>query len=429
MKPKVKSSTGVRFEKLQSKAPRARFALAAFRQRPVWPRWTWQWAGPVLGVFLLLFLGYLLGFAHGSSTRGRLLYSDSRAGSFASRADFDLFWAVADIIQERYYGPLRTKDLVYGSVRGLVEALGDPYSAFDLPGAGRRFFQELAGNYEGVGLEMEYQGEDLVVIAPLQGSPAETAGLKAGDTVLAIDGEAPPVGDILGAIERIRGPVGSRVRLTVQRGDRTLDFEITRAVIHLRSVSLREEEGIHILSITKFVDDTEKLFRQAVNDLLQTQVQRVILDLRNNPGGLLQAAVQVANEFLPAGKKIVEERFKDGKSTIFTSDGSGQLANLQVVVLINGGTASAAEIVAGALRDNGRAVLVGERSFGKGTVQEVDEFADGSILKLTIAAWFTPRGESLEKGLKPDFVVTDDGAEEMVGKAKEILERDEREGL
>jgi len=373
-------------------------------------------AQPVFALLLAVVLGYLFGFSHGYAVRGGLWSSALRKGevNLTQIEEFQLFWSVADIINRRYYGDFNLRDLVYGSVQGLVFALNDPYTSFELPTAGKKFLQELSGNYEGVGIEVEQMGDEFVVVAPLKGSPAEAAGVKAGDTVLAIDGESVWNLSLVEVISKIRGPKGSKVKLTVKRGDQTLQFEITRTVLHIQSVSVREDGDFSIITVSKFGDDTETLFKRVVESLLKEGKEKIILDLRNNPGGLLEAAVRMANEFLPAGKTIVEERFRDGRRSSFTSDGTGRLTDVRIVVLINGGTASAAEIVAGALKDNSRAQLLGERTFGKGSVQEVDEFADGSILKLTIAAWFTPKGYSLSAGIKPDVEVKEEEGEDIV---------------
>ena len=382
-------------------------------------------ARPILVLGLTAVLGYLLGFSHGYALKGSLWPggSPSQIG-LAQQEDFQLFWTVADIIGQKYYGNFDLGNLVYGSVQGLVAALSDPYSSFDLPDTSKQFFQELAGNYEGIGVEVEYRDETLVVIAPVKGSPAYEAGVRPGDIILAIDGKDTSSMDLVEALAKIRGPQGSKVKLLIQRNGQNIIFEITRTLVHIKSVTTKEEDGVFIISISKFAEDTDKLFNQAVSDILKQNPSGVILDLRHNPGGLLDSAVEVANEFLPAGKTIVEERFRGGQKTIFTSDGSGRLTDIKLVVLINGGTASAGEIVAGALGDNGRATLVGERSFGKGSVQEVDEFADGSTLRLTIAEWFTPEGTSLKIGLKPDIELSDREEEDIIlSKAKELLKK------
>jgi carboxyl-terminal processing protease len=200
------------------------------------------------------------------------------------------------------------------------------------------------------------------------------------------------------------------VVLTIIRGkDKPKDFTIVREVVKIKSVQLSFEGDIAILKITKFGTDTEKLFNTAVNQILQKPAKGILLDMRNNPGGFLDTGVKVANEFLPGGL-IVEERFKDGKVTPFSADGKGKLAKIPVVILVDGGSASAAEIVAGALRDNQRAKIVGEPTYGKGSVQEIDEFPDGSALRITIAHWYTPGGISIsEGGLNPDIVIKGDG--------------------
>jgi carboxyl-terminal processing protease len=381
-------------------------------------------ARPALVLILVLALGYLLGFSNGYIISHGFNNLAGNGNLSLQSPNFQLFWTVADLINKKYIGAIKPTDLLYGSVSGLVAALNDSYSSFELPGQSTALTEELSGNYEGIGVELEYRDQNIVVVAPIKGSSAEAMGVRAGDVVVKIDGVDVSALDLPTVIDKIRGPIGSKVTLTLERSGKMIDFQLIRTLIHIKSVSLREEDNLAVVSISKFVDDTTGLFDKIVPEIVAHNDKAVILDLRNNPGGLFDAAVKVANEFLPSGQKIVEERFKDNQKTAFSSDGSGRLTNIKLIVLINGGTASAAEIVAGALKDNKRATLVGEKTFGKGSVQEVDQFADGSLLKLTIAKWFSPGGYSIDNGIQPDLAVSDQEAQDLVLlKAKELAKQ------
>src|SRR3990167_4060023 len=310
-------------------------------------------------------------------------------------------------MKTKYTGDIDYLNVLYGTIKGAVAGLGDPYTSFTTPDENQEFFSSLSGTYEGVGVEIDFVGERLLVVATLEGSPAAVAGLQPKDEIVAVDGRIVTGMTISQAVSLIQGPRGSEVVLTIWReGDNDpQDVKLIRQVVKVASVRLEIKDDIAVLRISKFGSDTEQLFKKAVARILSDGAKGIVLDLRNNPGGFLAVSVKVANEFLSGGM-IVEERFKDGKSTPFSADGNGKLSALPIVVLVDGGSASAAEIVAGALRDNGRGQLVCETTYGKGSVQEVEEFSDGSALRITVAHWFTPLGTSIsEGGLKPDIVV------------------------
>lgn len=362
---------------------------------------------------IILVLGsvYLLGVTKGYHQRITAynfgtVFNNELSGHESQVPNFVLYETVVDIVKDKYYGDVNYLDLLYGSIKGAVFSLGDPYTSFTTPEENKEFFTNLNGIYEGVGIEIDFVDDKLVVIAPIEGSPADEAGLLPQDEIIGIDGMPVSGLELFEVIDLIRGVRGTEITLIIIRGEEEIqEFIITRGVVKIKSVKLDIQDNIAVMRITKFSSDTEKLFNREVNQIISQDVQGVVLDLRNNPGGFLDVGVQVANEFLHGGV-IVEERFMDGKIIPFSADGEGKLSHLPIVVLVNKGSASAAEIVAGALRDNDRAVIVGEQTYGKGSVQEVEEFSDGSALRITIAHWFTPLGVSISKeGIKPDILI------------------------
>jgi len=359
---------------------------------------------------VLLTVIYFLGVTQG-------YYGRITASSFASvfkqelqhkqlgKTDFGLFWDVAGELQDKYFGDINARDMLYGSIRGLVAALGDPYTIFADPTENQQFFDTLNGSYEGIGVELDIVDGALVVVTPLEGSPAEAAGLKPLDQIVSIDGESVLDMNFADVLSKIKGPSGTQVTLVVGRKNvkEPITMKITRQTIKRDSVAMEiDAQKIATIRISRFANDTDAGFEAAVNQVIAEGAKGVVLDLRNNPGGFFDSGVKVANEFLKTGV-IVEERMKTGEKTSFSADGSGRLLDIPLVVLVNEGSASAAEIVAGALQDNQRASVVGETTFGKGSVQEVENFADGSALRVTVAKWYTPNGRSIsDAGIKPD---------------------------
>ncbi len=355
---------------------------------------------------------YLLGVTQGfyekiNYTNYASVFKAELSGKKIGDVDLGLLWDVVKTIDAKYIGTADYRAMAYGAIRGAVEGLGDPYTVFTDPTENKQFFNSLDGVYEGVGIEVDIVGGQLVVVAPLAGSPAEDAGVRSGDTILAVDGQTVAGLSLDEVLVKIKGPSGTSVRLTIARGD-TDPFvvNVQRQVIKRDSVETNiDSEGIATIRIYRFAADTEAGMNKAVEQILKAKARGVVLDLRGNPGGFLDAGVMVANEFIKEGK-IVEERFKTGEITPFSADGKGRLLEIPVVVLVNSGSASASEIVAGALQDSKRALVLGEKSYGKGSVQEVESFPDGSALRVTVAKWFTPAGRSIsEEGIQPDKVV------------------------
>ncbi len=331
-------------------------------------------------------------------------------------------------LKSKYDGTLREKALIEGANRGLVEAAGDQYTAYFNAEEAKQFDNDLSGSFEGIGAELDKKNEQLVVVAPLEDSPAKKAGVKAGDVIVAVDGNDTSGWSIEKAVSKIRGKGGTKVVLSIARGDEPLqDIAIIRATIDSPSVKSRIEDGIGIMTITRFGDDTSQLARKTALEFKAQGVREVIVDVRNNGGGYLQAAQDVASLWLKKDAVIVEER--RGKEVLerLRASGDAPLEGVKTIVLIDKGSASASEILAGALRDNKAATLVGETSFGKGSVQTLVEVADGAKLKVTIARWYTPKGKNITKhGINPDVVVPyGDSTREndaQLSKARELLE-------
>jgi carboxyl-terminal processing protease len=313
---------------------------------------------------------------------------------------------VYDSLRKNFDGELSLEDLQTGMKRGLVEASGDPYTTYFTTEESEEFNGEVNGTFSGIGAELIKENGVIVVTTPLSGFPAEKAGIQARDVIIKIDDEDSTGITVAEAVKRIRGEKGTTVKLTVYREDKQLEFSIVRDTITIPSVTSEVKDGIGILTITRFGDDTAELSRQAANKFLAENVSGVVVDLRNNPGGYLNQAVDVASIWAPKGSKIVEEK-RDGKTIkIDKTVSSPLLESKPTVVIINGGSASASEILAGALKDLGLATLVGEKSFGKGSVQQIDALDGGSALKVTIAKWFTPLGVNINKdGIQPDVEV------------------------
>ncbi len=325
--------------------------------------------------------------------------------------DFALFWEVWETLKRDYVDQekLTEKALFYGALRGLVGATEDSYSVFMNPEEAREFEEDLSGSFEGIGAEIGFRNSVLTIIAPLEEMPAVKAGIRAGDKILEIDGKDASNFTVEEAVKMIRGPKDTQVTLTIVRDKepKPVEIKITRATVVVKSVkhSYDEAKGIFTIKIFNFNSDTETLFNQAVQEALLKKPKGLVLDLRNNPGGYLETAVKVASEWVKEGT-IVTEQFGDGKKIEHGSKGTGRFINMPTVILVNQGSASASEIVAGALKDNNKAKLIGEKTFGKGSVQILRQLEDGSVVKITTAIWLTPKGTNInEQGIEPETVV------------------------
>ena len=313
------------------------------------------------------------------------------------------------LMQRNFDGTIDTNAALEGARKGLVAAGGDPYTVYMNAEESKSLSDDLSGKLSGIGAEIGIKNNFLTVVAPISGAPAEKAGIRAQDLIAKINGEDTTGMTVDKAVSKIRGKAGTTVKLTILHvgGTETADITITRADINVPSVKWSMKDGgIGYIQVSTFGTDTTELIQRAAGEIKAQGATKVILDLRNDGGGYLDAGVSVAGQFLPEGKIVVSER-TDGKTVdTLTSRGGGQLVGLPMVVLINGGSASASEIVAGALHDNGVAKLVGEKTFGKGSVQEIKTLPGGAQLKVTVAHWYTPKGVNINKeGIKPDVEV------------------------
>ena len=324
------------------------------------------------------------------------------------QSEFKIFWEAWELVESEYVdeSTVDQREMTYGAIKGMLSSLDDANTRFSDPVDAVYVEEHIRGSFEGIGVRVEMRDGHLTVVAPLEDSPGEKAGLRGGDIISKVDGT--DIGSLsLGeSVRLIRGPRGTKVTLTIERqGQPPCDVEIERAEIKLRSVRGEMLGDIAYLKINTFNATAPDQFDSTMQELLAEEPVGLILDLRNNPGGLLSSAVHVTSQFLSSGVVLREER-RDADPQVFAVQSGGIATEIPVVVLVNSGSASASEIVAGALQDTGRAVLIGEKTYGKGTVQTINRLSDGSILRLTIARWSTPQNRLIEKvGLEPDIIV------------------------
>lgn len=347
--------------------------------------------------------------------------------------DFGPFWKAWSLLEEKYVDgdAIDRQKLVYGAIEGMTEAIGDPYTVFFPPKENELFESEIKGRFEGIGAEIGIRDNILTVISPLKGSPAAAAGLLAGDKILKIDEKTTNDIPIDEAVTFIRGEKGTQVALTVLRKDEEEPrvIKITRDVIRLPIIEMDRADGdIFIIKLYNFSENAPLEFRRALSEFARSGSNKLVLDLRNNPGGYLEGAVDIASWFFESGTVVAREQFGDGTEIVYRSKGYNALANTKIILLVNEGSASASEILAGALRDKRGIKLVGVKTFGKGSVQELTPLTDKTSLKITIARWLTPSGTSLsEKGLDPDYEVElkrediEQGKDPQLDKALEII--------
>ena len=377
----------------------------------------------------LSFLGSVFG-------EGNLIFGEERSQSTVGPPeglDFSLFWEAWYALEENFVdsGRIDYQKMIYGAISGMTESLGDTYTVFMTPEDLKIFEEDVAGEFEGVGMEIGIRKDQLTVIAPLEGTPAEKAGLRAGDKIIKIDDketrELPP--DI--AVKYIRGPKGTEVTLTIFREgwSEPKEFIIIRDVIEVPSLKWELVEGnIAYIKLYHFTQAARSDFNTAALEILNSPAKKIILDLRNNGGGFLQVAQDIAGWFLKEGDVVtIEDAGSEEEQKFYRTEGPSRLLSYPIVVLINEGSASASEILAGALRDNRGIKLIGEDSFGKGSIQELEELSKGG-LKITIARWLTPKGELIaDRGLEPDIKVemTDEDYEQerdlQLDKAIEVI--------
>ncbi len=383
---------------------------------------------------ICLLAGYQLGLAQ-NDHRNYSERVDFLAGKTSlaatTTADFEPFWKSWLILKDHYAGPKATsttdQDRVWAAIEGLAQAYEDPYTVFLPPAESKDFKESVKGEFSGVGMEIGLKEKILTVIAPLKNSPAEKAGILAGDKILKIDDQSTAGLSAEEAVQKIRGERGTEVKLSLFResaGNKPFELKIIRDLITIPNIETKlREDGIFIIRVFSFSEQTPRLFRDALEEFVREsnknpKVDSLIIDLRNNPGGYLEVAVDMASWFLPKDKVIaIEDYKKEGRRKEYLSRGYNIFTDrLKLVILVNGGSASASEILAGALKEHGKATLIGEKTFGKGSVQELFQITDETSLKVTIAKWLTPKGLSIsEGGLTPDIIVEYEKPKEKEG--------------
>lgn len=373
-----------------------------------------KFTGVLIAALALVGGGFWWGMEVGKKTPQNLIVQDVKnitGAPGASQVDFGTFWQAWQLINDEYLknAKVDTNEKVRGAIRGMVAALGDPYTMFFDPQDGEKFQEDVQGNFGGVGIEIGIRKEHLTVIAPLKDSPADTAGIKAQDYILAINGSSTEGVNIEDAVSKIRGPIGTKVTLSIFRDDwdKPRDFSLQRAQIMVPTLDYQMKEGgIAYIQLYGFNANSEKLFAAAAAKAKSAGARGIVLDLRNNPGGYLDVAVDLAGYFVPKGKIVVSEESRNGIDVEMKAQGNELFLKTPTVILVNKGSASASEILAGAMRDLRGIKLIGQQSFGKGTVQQIKNLRDGSSIKVTVAHWVLPSGQILENGgLKPDIEV------------------------
>lgn len=346
-------------------------------------------------------------------------------------ADLTEFWHVWKLLEDRYIAASSTTEVtteqkIYGAIEGLVSSYGDPYTVFLPPAENEAFAEDIAGNFSGIGMEVGNRDGVVSVIAPLVDTPAERAGLAAGDLIIKIDGESTEGMSIDEAVRRIRGEKGTSVTLSIFReGELEIrDITVVRDTIIIPTVKTEKKGDVFIISLYSFNAMAEAKMDEAIEEYVKSGATKMVLDLRGNPGGYLQSAVAIASYFLPTGKVVVRERHGDVLSDkLYRSQGRtlGDRAPKTLVILVDNGSASASEILAGALSEHGYATLIGVNTFGKGSVQELIDIDGGSALKVTIARWLTPNGLSIsDGGLKPDYIVKRTAEQRVAGEDPQL---------
>ncbi len=387
-------------------------------------------------VISLMLLSGLIGFRVGNKNLQPVSFEKVEK----SEIDLGLFWQVWDKLGESYLikENLKPQEMVWGAIKGMTASLGDPYTVFLPPEDNQSTKEELNGAFEGVGIELGFKDKTLAVVAPLAGMPAEAAGIKAGDYILHIKDELKGVDvdtvdmSLPEAVKFIRGKKGTEVSLTIlHEGEtETKVIQVRRDTIVIKSVVLEwqgEDKNAAWLKLSRFGDRTQSEWDEAVREILKhNQVKGIILDLRNNPGGYLNGAVALASEFLSPGQIVVKQESAKGETETYSVTKAGKLLTQPLVVLVNKGSASSSEILAGALRDNQRAKIIGEKTFGKGTIQEALDVAEGAGLHVTTAKWLLPSGQWVNetKGITPEIEIQDNKEtekDEVMEKALENL--------
>lgn len=359
----------------------------------------------LIGFFLFGF-GFLVGDDRIKLNSVESIASVATGDSDPADLSTDGLQEIYDRLRQNYDGEISDEELLDGLKKGVVAAVGDSYTEYLNAEQTVEFNADLDGTFEGIGAELAQEEGFVIVVAPIKGTPAERAGIRPQDIIVEIDGESSTDITVFEAVTRIRGEKGTEVVLTVIRGGERVEVPIVRDTIDIASVEWRIEDGVGIIEIGRFGDDTTDLVEKAAQEFVDGNIQNVILDVRGNPGGLLDQAVGVSDVWLDRGAVVLEEKRGEEVVRTFKTKNKPIFNNVNTVVLIDEGSASASEIVAGALKDNGVATLLGATSFGKGSVQQLIDLKAGGSLKVTIARWFTPNGKNIDKeGITPDVEV------------------------
>lgn len=361
--------------------------------------------GIVAGLLVIVGVFYLgLNFGNGTLS----INGGGLNGNLPSQLNYSSVNQEYQVLKDNFDGKLTETQLLNGLKHGLASAANDPYTVYFTANEEKEFNNELNNSFSGIGIELSQNAQkEIIIIAPLKGSPAAKAGLEPKDIIADVNGQSTAGMSVENAVDAIRGKAGTKVELTIIRGSKEFNVTITRQNIVVPSVSWKTLSGnIGYISITTFANDTSSLIQQAAQYMVNHHVKGIILDLRDNPGGLVTAAITTSSEWLERGQEIMQERRGSQVVQTYRATGGDILHGIPTVVLVNGGSASASEITAGALHDNHDAYLIGTKTFGKGVVQELINLSDGGELKVTVASWYRPDGQDIEKiGITPDEVV------------------------
>jgi len=392
-----------------------------------WKKQTLFFVGLIVCFAIVFSVGYSIG-ENGRIEKNVISNFKNTNSGKPDNLDFSLFWEAWSKLSERSVQAPDLQKMLYGSISGMLSSMDDPYTVFFSPEDNKRFREDIQGEFDGIGVELVLKNGLPTVVAPLSKSPADQAGIKAGDVILAVD-EVDTSG--LGfneTVDKIRGPKGSKVRLRIFRegSDQPVNVEVTRETISIKSVEweYRTEKGkkIAIVHVRQFGDDTDKLFDDFVSEIVKTKPAGIIVDLRNNPGGYLESAINLSSYFLDGGI-VVNEKGRSGDNKSYNVTKKNRLSGFRTAVLVNNGSASASEIFAGALQDRKSGRVFGEKTFGKGSVQEIVQLSDGSALKITVAKWYTPTGRSINgEGITPDVEIKGSDSKEEDSQLDAALE-------
>ncbi len=379
-------------------------------------------------IVLIFGSGYKIG-----EQKSRFLSPSTTNYELRANTNFNLFWETWDKLSERYVDQKKIdpKKMYLGAIKGMVASVEDPYTFFLTPDENKQTKDDLGGKFEGIGAQLDIKEGRIIIVSPLKKSPAEAAGIKSGDYINKVDNISTHKWTLAQAVSKIRGPKNSKVKLTLERNGKEFEVTIVRQQIIISSVELSYRKNLAVLKVNQFGDNTNDEWNKSVKEInakwSSKQIKGMILDLRGNPGGYLESSVYLASEFLPLGKLVVKQEATLYGDKEYRVIRVGLLQEIPLVILINRGSASASEIMAGALRDHDRAQLVGEKSFGKGSVQEALDLSQGAGLHVTVAKWVLPNGDWIHgKGIEPKVKVTNevkDGKEidKQLGKAIELL--------